>query len=191
MDDKEPKKAARKSARLGASGEIVRQRIREVRDAQDVTAAQLSARLKDMNRPIPLLGIQRIESGERRVDVDDLVAIAVALEVSPTTFLLPNSHDRGDEVPMTGLKKKHTAGELWDWLRIDHYVEAAKTGMAQFEFIKRAAPSWRAHQYAEGVLQLIELDRIEKAMQSEDDQVAADARRRFEEIKEKYASGDD
>lgn len=191
VGDEDQKRTARKSARLGASGEVVRQRIREVRDAQGVTGAQLSARLNDLGRPIPLLGIQRIESGERRVDVDDLVAIAVALEVSPTTFMLPNSNDRNDRVTATGLATEPTAEQLWDWLRVDHYIDRAKNGMEQLDFIKRAAPVWRALQYADGVLQLLELNRIERDMKSTDEVVAAEARRRFEEIQAEYDRGDD
>lgn len=193
MGSDEPTKGSGKSAGrpLGSSGETVRQNIRRVRDQRGMSQNDLSARMRQLGRPIPPLGIHRIENGDRRVDVDDLVAIAVALEVSPTTFLVPNSTDRSDPVTATGLSRTYPAEALWDWVRMDKFIEGASTGVERFEFIQRAAPTWRAVQFAEGVLHLIELNSIEADMKSGDATVAAEARRRFEEMKEKYADGDD
>src|SRR5206468_1120492 len=39
--------------------------------------------------PIPVLGLRRIERGERRVDLDELVALAKALGVPPLWLVLP------------------------------------------------------------------------------------------------------
>jgi hypothetical protein len=55
-------------------------------------------------------GIHRIESGDRRVDVDDLVAIAVALGVSPLALLLPT--EAGAVLPGG---ESYTAEQIWDW----------------------------------------------------------------------------
>jgi transcriptional regulator with XRE-family HTH domain len=60
-----------------------------LRKARGLSTTRLSAALKGIGHSIPATGITRIEKGERRVDVDDLVALAVALDVSPTAFLLP------------------------------------------------------------------------------------------------------
>lgn len=49
---------------------------------------ELSRRLSKLGRPILPSGITKIEQGQRRIDVDDLMALAVALEVTPTRLLL-------------------------------------------------------------------------------------------------------
>src|SRR3954454_23683106 len=55
-----------------------------------MSLTQLSEAMTDIaGRPILASGLGKIESGERRVDVDDLVALAVALDVSPVRLLLP------------------------------------------------------------------------------------------------------
>jgi transcriptional regulator with XRE-family HTH domain len=74
---------------LGGFGEDVARNVRRVREAAGMTYAELSRRLDTWNRPIPVLGLRHIESGQRRVDVDDLVALGVALNVAPITLLLP------------------------------------------------------------------------------------------------------
>jgi transcriptional regulator with XRE-family HTH domain len=61
---------------LGAVGENVRDNVRTLRTAQELTQAQL-ANMADL----PSQSITEIENGARRVDVDDLVAIALALKV--------------------------------------------------------------------------------------------------------------
>jgi hypothetical protein len=43
---------------------------------------ELAERLEKVGRPIPVLGLRRIESEERRVDADDLVDWAIVLGVS-------------------------------------------------------------------------------------------------------------
>lgn len=63
------------------------------------------------------LSLRRIESGERRVDVDDVLALALALDVTPNALLLPRQ--KGHEVParVTGWlgDKPLNTHMLWDW----------------------------------------------------------------------------
>lgn len=58
--------------------------------------------------------VSKVERGERRIDVDDLVAFALALNVSPLALLLP-PHEAGNPyVPLTdGIDA--TLSEAWDW----------------------------------------------------------------------------
>ena len=53
-----------------------------------VTVRELSERLAKAGRPILPSGVVKIEQGDRRVDVDDLVALALALDVTPNRLLL-------------------------------------------------------------------------------------------------------
>jgi len=67
---------------LGPTGETVRRQIRELRLNRELTQAQL-AELAGL----PGQAITEIENGARRVNVDDLVAIASALKVAPARIL--------------------------------------------------------------------------------------------------------
>ena len=103
---------------LGPTGEAIRVNLRQIRDAQGISGAQLSTRLDGIERKIPPLGIQRIEAGERRIDVDDLVAFSVALGVSPITLLMPAA-DSGDAAVSATAIDVLPARELLMWLRGD------------------------------------------------------------------------
>ena len=52
-----------------------------------MTQAELDAALATVGRPIIQSGISKIENGSRRVDVDDLVALALALGTTPHALL--------------------------------------------------------------------------------------------------------
>jgi hypothetical protein len=87
-------------------------RLREVRR---LGHAELSRELADVGRDIAPLGLRRIETGERRVDVDDLLALAVALEAPLTVLLMPDVADGAATVTATGVGKQRAWG-LWNWL---------------------------------------------------------------------------
>ncbi len=103
---------------MGPTGETVRGNVTRYRTSAALSFAELSRRLEGVGRAIAPLGLRRIESGARRVDVDDLVALAVVLGVNPNALLMP-------EVIGTGLRRAVTgAGEVstdaaWLWARGD------------------------------------------------------------------------
>lgn len=72
---------------LGPTGEAVRANIKKIREEQNLSYAELSRRLAQVSRPMRVQGLRRIEAGERRVDVDDLVALSAALGVVPADLL--------------------------------------------------------------------------------------------------------
>jgi transcriptional regulator with XRE-family HTH domain len=74
---------------LGPIGRYLVRNLAQLREEQQLTYRELSDRLEQIGRPIPTLGLSRIEKGTRRVDVDDLVALAIVLEVSPAALVLP------------------------------------------------------------------------------------------------------
>ena len=82
---------------LGTSGHAVRANIRRIRELQKMSLQDVSDRLTRLGRPIARSGLSKIESGDRRVDVDDLVAIAAALSVTPNRLL-----KTPDNSPMAG-----------------------------------------------------------------------------------------
>jgi hypothetical protein len=73
----------------GNAGKAVRENVQRLRQARRMTFVELSAELSALGRPIPVLGLRRIETGTRRVDVDDLVALAETFGVSPAQLLEP------------------------------------------------------------------------------------------------------
>jgi 8-oxo-dGTP diphosphatase len=94
--------AARGPIPLGPVGRYVIRNLERLREQRGLTYRQLADRLSDIGRPIPTLGLSRIEKGNRRVDADDLVALCVALEVSPAALLLPpDPGGDDDEVDLT------------------------------------------------------------------------------------------
>ncbi|WP_018762412.1 helix-turn-helix domain-containing protein [Arthrobacter sp. 135MFCol5.1] len=99
---------------LGPTGEIVRKNVIRLRGGMQYK--ELAERLVQIGRPIPALGLRRIEAGERRVDADDLVALAVAFGVSPLSLLLPADGAYELASPMTGVPDREVAHNTqWLW----------------------------------------------------------------------------
>lgn len=88
--------------------------VASFRRARQLQQKDLSARLREVGRPMLPTVISKIERGERRIDVDDLIALALALNVSPLALLLPTTGDaeascelaEGTELP---------AAKAWKW----------------------------------------------------------------------------
>lgn len=72
----------------GPTSERVAANVKAVREARRLSLEALSQRMGEIGRPILRTGLAKIESGERRVDVDDLMALAIALQVTPNRLLL-------------------------------------------------------------------------------------------------------
>ncbi len=79
------------SVTLGPSGEAVRANIRRIRTELGMSLRELESTLAASEHPIAHSGLSKIENGTRRVDVDDLMALSVALGVSPLALLVPAS----------------------------------------------------------------------------------------------------
>ena len=65
--------------------------VERLRQARHLSLRQLSARLAELGRPTLTSVVHWMLQGGRRVDVDDLVALADSLEVSPADLLAPPS----------------------------------------------------------------------------------------------------
>lgn len=98
---------------LGPTGEAVRANVRRLRGG--LQYKELAQMLEDVGRPIPTLGLRRIEVGERRVDADDLMALAVVFNVSPLTLLLPADGSNTLASKMTGVPDREVAHNV-QWL---------------------------------------------------------------------------
>lgn len=63
--------------------------LRALRKVRGMSTYEVARRLTDIGWPIAQTGVARIETGQRRVDVDDLLALASVLDVSPNRLMLP------------------------------------------------------------------------------------------------------
>lgn len=108
--------AGRKSE-LGPTGRNVKAAVKRFREARRLSYAELSRKLAGLGREIPPLGLRRMESetDDRRVDVDDLVALALALGVSPLALLLPT-----EAAAVLPNGKKYPAEQIWKWATGQH-----------------------------------------------------------------------
>ena len=100
---------------MGPTALVVAANVRRHRERMGLGFAQLSRELGSAGRDIPPLGLGRIEAGERRVDVDELTALAAAFGVCPATLLMPEVEDAESIVQLTGAGKKQ-AQKIWSWL---------------------------------------------------------------------------
>ncbi len=79
---------ARKVVEIGPTGRRLAANILALRRARNLNQPQLARRMQDQGRAVHATVISKIEQLDRRVDVDDLVALAVALGVTPNRLLL-------------------------------------------------------------------------------------------------------
>ncbi|QZT60937.1 helix-turn-helix domain-containing protein [Mycolicibacterium austroafricanum] len=96
---------------LGPVGQHAAANVKALRETRRLTYADLSRILDELGRPIPPLGLRRIEAGGRRIDLDDLAALALALEVSPLTVLLPT-----EASPVVAGGEVYSHERLRDWV---------------------------------------------------------------------------
>lgn len=81
----------------GDTGRTVARNIEDARTTQRITYAELADRLSGTDWPLSAPILKRIETGERRCDVDDLVAIARALDRTTTSLLTAEVQMKPDD----------------------------------------------------------------------------------------------
>lgn len=109
-DARKPKRVT-----IGPTGETVRANIAAIRKERGLTLRGLSELMADLGWPMSNSSLSQIEKGSRRVDVDDLMALAAALDVSPNTLLMPAGLDTDREVKASGIQSI-SAKNLWYFL---------------------------------------------------------------------------
>jgi transcriptional regulator with XRE-family HTH domain len=78
-----------KMPEVGPVGRNLIEAVKRLRRARGLTYKKLSAALEGTGRPIFPLGLSRLEKAQRRVDVDELVALAGVFDVTPARLLAP------------------------------------------------------------------------------------------------------
>ncbi len=107
MEQPKPKRAVE----IGPTGQRVAKNVEQLRDG--VSQARLAQLVEDAGRPMTPQIIGKIERLERRIDVDDLVTLAIALDTTPNRLLLPRAADSGT-VELTPAVSV-SALDAWKW----------------------------------------------------------------------------
>jgi transcriptional regulator with XRE-family HTH domain len=94
----------------------VAENLRRIRQESGLSYAELARRLAGLGHPILDTSLLKIEKGDRRVDVDDLVALAVALGTTPNRLLLPEMDvEHASESYRLTPAVRETPPLLWAW----------------------------------------------------------------------------
>ena len=78
---------AARSLEIGPAGIRAARSIEILRTERGLAQRELAARVTALGRPMTNTMLSRIERAQRRCDIDDLVALAQALRVSPLALL--------------------------------------------------------------------------------------------------------
>lgn len=73
----------------GSAARAVAENVALVRRRRGMKQSDLAAKLAEVGRPIPTASVAKIEAGTRRVDVDDLAALATALGATAGALMTP------------------------------------------------------------------------------------------------------
>lgn len=105
---------ARREIEAGPTGERAAGRLAEIRSGRHMSQAELADRTTQLGRPMSASVVSKTEKSDRRMDVDDLIAFAVALGVTPNRLLLPASV-RDDEPVELLPEVRVSAMDAWKW----------------------------------------------------------------------------
>ncbi|MEV6135033.1 helix-turn-helix transcriptional regulator [Nocardia sp. NPDC051990] len=114
---------------------IADQILRETLGLNYIELAQRLQQVGIARRGLDRVALKKIEEGERRVDTDELVALAIALDVSLITLLMPLEAGRHER-----FVEEITAAQWWEWLRASEPYAAAlgeRGGRGRLEFALR------------------------------------------------------
>lgn len=97
------------------TGQAVAENVRRIREKLGWSTYELSRKLRKAGRPIAPSALAKLERKERRVDVGDLLALAVVLNASPQSLLLPPRDDSAETIEITGAGAV-PADAAWVWM---------------------------------------------------------------------------
>lgn len=106
---------ARETVAIGPTGQRVATNVEDLRQARGLKQHQLAGRMQDHGRAVHATVVSKIEQLTRRVDVDDLVTLALALGVTPNRLLLPDAADEASLQLTVDLEVP--ASDAWQWAR--------------------------------------------------------------------------
>lgn len=162
---------------LGPTGERTAENFKDLREQSGASLRSLSTKLDEIGRPIPPASLMKIEKRTRRVDVDDLMALALVLDVSPNRLLLTADGGQGE----IDLAPNYTAPHreiAWKWAcgewRLPVPLSSGPSSMADaLRFMARSRPHDKPGTFAENEAEFREhrerLAPIAKAVRAAED----------------------
>lgn len=111
--ENEPR-AKRRANEVGPSGRRAAENLETLREDRRLSQDELAAAAGRLGRPMTRQIVSKTEATDRRIDVDDLMAFAVALGVTPNRLLLPG-HAREDEPVELLPEVRVSALDAWKW----------------------------------------------------------------------------
>lgn len=104
------------------------------------TTEELAKTVSALGVPMSASTITKIETQKRRVTVDELVALAAALDVSPVTLMLPGA-DSGQAVRLAPRLLAHSWGLTWKWMHGEaQLVVKGVEGSGRFQWLATNRP---------------------------------------------------
>lgn len=104
----------RPAAQYGPTAHTVADNVQRLRKRREMSIYELSGQLRKAGRPITPAAVGKIERSQRQVTVDDLIALAVILGVSPSALLMPFTEGPDAPVEVTG-RGVVPAQAAWEW----------------------------------------------------------------------------
>lgn len=111
-DSAKQERATRRVNRIGPTGRTIAANIARLRNAAGLTTAELAARMDDSGHAITASAITKTELAQRKVEAEELLAFAVALNVNASALLLPPTTEGSTEVSYVG---EVPAADAWAW----------------------------------------------------------------------------
>src|SRR5215469_15370529 len=129
-----------KSPPIGPIGQNVVRNVEDLRRSRGLSLRELSDRLAAIGRPILSTVLHRLGQGKRRVDADDLVALALVLGVNPSALLLDRDAHDNDMIELAPEVRQRSYA-VWKWVdgAMPLPEDPVPPGLAAFE-----TPSERA-----------------------------------------------
>jgi transcriptional regulator with XRE-family HTH domain len=118
-------KSERPRLDLGPTGRAVAANLNRVRTARGISLRDLAKRINGVKLPADAL--TNIENERRRVNADELTALAVALGVNVSALILPPTDEHTATVEITGAGNV-PASRAWDWADGHHPITLNPNG---------------------------------------------------------------
>lgn len=100
---------------IGPAGRRVAANLAALRKERGLKQSELAARMSDLGRPMSAPVISKTEKLDRRTDVDDLVALAVALGTTPNRLLLADPSRCPGGIDLTPAQARVEIRHAWEW----------------------------------------------------------------------------
>ncbi len=115
---------ARRKRPARPASAVVAERIRQLRKEKRWTQTDLAEAVTGFGHPMHQTAIAKIEAKQRKVSVEDLLVLALALDVPPPLLFLP--FDRDEDLALTPTTATYP-WRVWEWLHGEEPLPSRNT----------------------------------------------------------------